>query len=600
MAWKVLAADTETLTIGDPDDGDVGVLSYDPESEHFLLDGVDTGVTPVYRGNLPNVLVSTGNGHNTKFVIDAFDATFPALGPCVGFCTSPGVSIDYDGGGTGNTLAFRGHETYTAGIAVRPFIRGLGAVTFLPGFAANHVSYRNFFGKITLEMISYITIDVSSEFIHDPEHPTSTISRNPRQTIQVGPDRIIVQESTGTDPVCNDPPSCRQFIGPDIVTGYDILNLERNGARDIRVLAGNGNDRISISSHDVEPGYLSSNVTVYGGDASDTVEISGSEDDDWISISGDEPPCFANENCSEISFPYVGSTSVAGGVSVRVASVEHRIIHGNGGNDVLVGSKGVDRIFGGAGNDLLVGLDGDDVVHGGDDEGEDVLLGGEGNDTLDSGPGDDLLTGGSGDFRWPIGWTCTESMGSNFCHREPFYWRRENWNGFAPSNEDPGDDHLIGGDGDDLLFGTAGGNLLRGGRGNDVLIGANGNDHLDGGDGRNLLIGGLGSDTILSLGSDIVITGRTTIDTNQEGLRAILAEWSADRPETVRIQNLTDGSGGGDRLNGDHFLNSATVSDDGDADRVSARREIDWLMATGEDLIATPRPRRRRSAAFRR
>jgi hypothetical protein len=149
MAWKVLGADAQTLTIGEPDDGDVGVLSYDPEIEHFLLDGVDTGVKPEHPGGRPNVRVSTDGANDTTFVVDASEAGFPVVDGCFafGYCAPLGTYIEYDGSGNDNALRFRGHELYSGRVDVRPFRGGLGSISFVAERSRNDVFYRNFEGK---------------------------------------------------------------------------------------------------------------------------------------------------------------------------------------------------------------------------------------------------------------------------------------------------------------------------------------------------------------------------------------------------------------------------------------------------------------------
>ena len=49
------------------------------------------------------------------------------------------------------------------------------------------------------------------------------------------------------------------------------------------------------------------------------------------------------------------------------------VMHGEGGDDYLVGASGDDVLHGGTGNDVLVGGDGDDQLHGG--AGDDLLYG---------------------------------------------------------------------------------------------------------------------------------------------------------------------------------------------------------------------------------
>jgi Ca2+-binding RTX toxin-like protein len=66
------------------------------------------------------------------------------------------------------------------------------------------------------------------------------------------------------------------------------------------------------------------------------------------------------------------------------------------GDDLLLGSAGGDYLDGGEGNDVLVGGDGNDRLVG--SVGRDVLLGGRDSDRLDGGDGEDLLIGGSTDF----------------------------------------------------------------------------------------------------------------------------------------------------------------------------------------------------------
>ncbi|MBW1775830.1 MAG: calcium-binding protein, partial [Deltaproteobacteria bacterium] len=71
------------------------------------------------------------------------------------------------------------------------------------------------------------------------------------------------------------------------------------------------------------------------------------------------------------------------------------LIHGDQGNDQLLGGTGNDWLFGDNGNDVMDGGPGNDVLVGG--RGNDTILGDEGNDLLVGGRGDDTLDGGSGD-----------------------------------------------------------------------------------------------------------------------------------------------------------------------------------------------------------
>lgn len=59
----------------------------------------------------------------------------------------------------------------------------------------------------------------------------------------------------------------------------------------------------------------------------------------------------------------------------------------------------------------------------------------------------------------------------------------------------------------------------------------------------------------------------------------LLAEWNSERDFEMRVNNLKDGSGSDDRLNGSYFLQKeVTVLDDGDQDRMIGSSGRDWLL----------------------
>jgi Ca2+-binding RTX toxin-like protein len=71
------------------------------------------------------------------------------------------------------------------------------------------------------------------------------------------------------------------------------------------------------------------------------------------------------------------------------------VLHGEAGNDRLIGGGGYDELYGESGNDTLSGNGGNDILVGG--AGRDSLSGGNGLDLLISGLGVDSLSGGNGD-----------------------------------------------------------------------------------------------------------------------------------------------------------------------------------------------------------
>lgn len=146
-------------------------------------------------------------------------------------------------------------------------------------------------------------------------------------------------------------------------------------------------------------------------------------------------------------------------------------ISGSDGDDLLVGTAGIDHIDALDGGDLINAGAGDDVIFGGagDDNivagaGRDIILAGSGDDIVFAGAGNDLVAGGDGN------------------------------------------DRLYGEAGADTLLGEAGDDLLSGGTDNDWLSGGEGHDRLEGDGGNDIIEGGAGNDSMVDgTGSDIVI-----------------------------------------------------------------------------------------------
>ena len=136
----------------------------------------------------------------------------------------------------------------------------------------------------------------------------------------------------------------------------------------------------------------------------------------------------------------------------------------------------------------------------------------------------------------------------------------------APSNS------LAGrGAGNDTLIGGGSTNILVGGEGDDLLIGGNG---------RDILIGGIGSDVLKAgKGDDILIAGNTDYDANDVALHSILAEWNSTRDYMTRVNNILNGSGSTNRLNGNYFFNATDVHDDGVKDTETGGKGRDWFFA---------------------
>lgn len=152
---------------------------------------------------------------------------------------------------------------------------------------------------------------------------------------------------------------------------------------------------------------------------------------------------------------------------------------------------------------------------------------------------------------------------------------------------------------------------LDGGAGNDRIIGGRGNDYINGGDGNdlivsmrgnNVLIGGDGRDRIIDRGwrfgsQNLIVTGETTWNTdsglteseNLWRLEQIWETWNNGDSLTDRVDELGSGT--------DPLLDSTRVIDDGDADFVFGRTNLDWLV--DYDSLNIWQQRRNRNAAMK-
>lgn len=182
-------------------------------------------------------------------------------------------------------------------------------------------------------------------------------------------------------------------------------------------------------------------------------------------------------------------------------------IHGQGGNDFIIGGAGRDVLEGDAGNDVIFGWRGADTIYGG--IGDDILYGDDlgfndiaGDDIIDGGAGNDILYGGGRAD------TMTGGADNDILHGQA---------GVDNMSGGSGDDQLYGDDANtvssDTLNGDAGNDQLYGGGGNDELYGGSGDDHLDGETGNDYLHGGGGNDTIVAGAGDDVVDGSADSDT---------------------------------------------------------------------------------------
>jgi Ca2+-binding RTX toxin-like protein len=169
-----------------------------------------------------------------------------------------------------------------------------------------------------------------------------------------------------------------------------------------RVVAGDGNDRVSI-------GYRAQTIRL--GDGNDTLRLTGlpvplvwlGAGDDRVVI--DSPLPQHIDDTTNIVFPAAGMcVDLAAGTAAgegRDRLVGVHAIQLSGGHNIITGSPGPDWIEAGqAGDNLVKAGPGDDLVAAGGvlygEAGNDDIRGRDGNDRLYGGPGNDHLEGGEG------------------------------------------------------------------------------------------------------------------------------------------------------------------------------------------------------------
>jgi hypothetical protein len=161
---------------------------------------------------------------------------------------------------------------------------------------------------------------------------------------------------------------------------------------------GGGNDSVTVpSNYGGPPGMI-----VNGQDGNDTLTLFGNDNVGGVNFNGGTGSNTAVLNASNYNFGDTVSIDAAGTIEDSVAAISYTnvqqiqiigtnsndtiqaaptltiplLIHGNGGDDVIIGGGGNDTLFGDAGNDYLNGGPGTDSLVGG--TGIDSIVGGAG------------------------------------------------------------------------------------------------------------------------------------------------------------------------------------------------------------------------------
>jgi VCBS repeat-containing protein len=212
-------------------------------------------------------------------------------------------------------------------------------------------------------------------------------------------------------------------------------------------------------------------------------------------------------------------------------------IHGNNGNNHIVGSDDDDTITAGNGDNVIVGLAGNDSITVGngnntisDGDGNDNIGAGNGintinvgngndtvtvgnnNNTIIAGNGNDTVTAGNGANHITVGDgtdTITVGNGSNTITVG---------GGTDTITVGNGSNTIVAGGGADTIHAGNGGNSISAGAGNDVITTGNGNDTINGGAGSDHISAGGGNDIVTynmseNVGSADVYDGGSGTDT---------------------------------------------------------------------------------------
>ncbi len=265
------------------------------------------------------------------------------------------------------------------------------------------------------------------------------------------------------------------------------------------------------------PGAGITRVTVETGDRGDTITM----DDQTTPQTITQTLEGGSDNDTVDGAPVPGGTLSGGSGNDMVTG--RGSLHGDGGNDNVVGSPRADTLRGGSGRDGLDGGDGADDLFGGSSTDAVLYPAARVNPvtvTIGLGNGND---GGPEDQTGSI--------------RDTVRGDVEIVAGTASSDVLIGDgtgETLVGGPGNDLLVGLRGGDTLLGLEGDDLLSGGPGGDTLRGAFGNDRLLGGPDGDRLAGGPNDDFLRGKKGADV-MKGKSGVDRIGAKDGARDVRI-----------------------------------------------------------------
>jgi len=194
-------------------------------------------------------------------------------------------------------------------------------------------------------------------------------------------------------------------------------------------------------------------------------------------------------------------------------------IHGNNGNNHIVGSDDDDTITAGNGDNVIVGLAGNDSITVGN--GNNTISDGDGNDNIGAGNGINVINVGNGNDTVTVGNnnnTITAGNGNDTVTAGNGANHITVGNGADTITVGNGSNTIVAGSGADTIHAGNGGNSITAGAGNDVITSGNGNDTINGGGGSDHISAGGGNDIVTynmseSIGTTDVYDGGSGTDT---------------------------------------------------------------------------------------
>ncbi len=178
----------------------------------------------------------------------------------------------------------------------------------------------------------------------------------------------------------------------------------------------------------------------------------------------------------------MGGTS---GNDIIISGIGDDTLYGDDGNDRLEGGDGVDMILGGAGDDIITDLGGDDVIQGGD--GNDAIQGGNGVNLIIGGFGQDFINSGE-DASEMFGGVGNDFLLGSRVNEQDMGNEGDDWLEHGNADGSPGDnfdpfgrDQVIG---NDVYIGDTVIDIMNAEGGDDIMVGNGGQqDHYLGASG---------------------------------------------------------------------------------------------------------------------